>query len=82
MAETIMDQLDEAAVDLPAVGHVELFCGPDVYHALRVEQAQDQTKGKRPSDRAEVNVVFTMDAKAWRLEHDGEPVADGRMEEQ
>ena len=77
--KAVLDQLDEAASTVPEDAHLGLFCGPDVWHAIRAEHTQ--ADNARPSARAVVNLVFTMDARAWRLEQDGEPLADGRMEE-
>ena len=78
MAETIMDRLDAAVRGLPDGAKCSLFCGPAVYAALTAVPPDDNA---RPSRHAEVNVVFTMTAGAWRLEHEGEPVADGTLDE-
>lgn len=80
MAETIVDQLAEAVSALPDDAECSLFCGPDVYHAVLASDGPSVIL--ESPHRIDVNLVFTMDAKAWRLEHAGEPVADGTMEEQ
>jgi hypothetical protein len=75
---TLLGQLDEAASGAANGAHLGLYCGPDVYHALNDGfPAPEDAEGWR----ADVNIVFTMDPKAWELHQDGEPLNSGTMEE-